>query len=137
MEPLASPAIRAEIIRAWRESQAEDPIKRHEEGGYIVQNEDGTLAAERWSRGERSRITPPPLDDEGRYNQKVVIAAFHTHPNPPVDEEGRQWEQAPSESDRRWHKRRRLRGFVIGGTLVYEIDAAGKISVIGKREEVL
>jgi hypothetical protein len=80
---------------------------------------------------------PPPLDANNCYNEKPVVAAFHTHPNPPVDEVGREWEQGPSESDRRWHRERNLRGFVVSLMLVYEIDENASVSVVGKRDEVL
>lgn len=103
----------------------------------MVQDPDGSLAVERWARGERSRIVPPPLSPDNRYNGRVVIAAFHTHPNPSTDEAGREWEQGPSESDRRWHRRRSLPGFVVSRVLIYGIDAEGNISVVGKRDEVL
>src|SRR5688572_30379006 len=105
------------MSRAWHESRADDPLERHEEGGYIVLNADGSHAVERWPRGGQSGITPPSLNADGRYNGKLVVAAFHTHPNPGVDEAGRLWEQEPSRSDRRWHARRKLRGFVISRTL--------------------
>jgi hypothetical protein len=130
-------AILAEMKRAWRESQADDPEERHEEGAYVVLNADNSYAVERWSRGEQFRIAPPPLDLNGCYNGKQVIATFHTHPNPPIDEVGWQWEQGPSEADRRWHVRRRLRGFVVSATLVYEIAVDGTVRVVGKRDEVL
>jgi hypothetical protein len=77
---------------------------------------------------------PPPLDANHCYNGKVVVAAFHTHPNPPVDEAGQEWEQGPSESDQRWHKRRKLRGFVISRTLIYELDVDGTFSVHEKTQ---
>jgi hypothetical protein len=130
-------SILAEMKRAWRESRAEDPKQRHEEGGYILLNADGSYTVERWPRGEQFRIAPPPLDINGCYNGTQVIAVFHTHPNPPIDEAGREWEQGPSEADRRWHVRRRLRGFVISATSVYEIAVDGTATVVGKRDEVL
>lgn len=123
--------------RAWRESRPADQADRHEEGGYIVYHPDRSLGVERWPRGEKFRIVPPLLDANTCYNGKVVIAAFHTHPNPPIDENGQEWEQGPSQSDRRWHALRNLRGYVISRMLVYEIDAAANISVVGRREEVL
>ena len=137
MDLRTDPTIAAEMSRAWRESQPDDPLTRHEEGGYIVQNADLSYAVERWSRGENSRIVPPPLDCNSCYDGKVVVAACHTPPNPLVDEVGREWEQAPSESDRRWHGRRRLRGFVISRMLVYEIDVNATVFVLGERDEVL
>ncbi len=137
MDPLTDPIVRSEMNRAWLDSVADDPTSRHEEGGYIVVNADGKFAVERWPRGERSRLTPPLPDVNNCYNGNVVVAAFHTHPNPSPDEQGRLWEQGPSESDRRWHMRQRLRGFVIGRTYVYEIDATGRVVNLGKREEAL
>lgn len=137
LDPLTEPAIIGEIGRAWRESQPDDPANRHEEGGYILLNPDLSYEIARWPRGGQSRIAPPPPDARNCYNGKVVSATFHTHPNPPVDEAGLEWEQGPSESDRRWHMRRKLRGFVIGRLLIYEIDVNAAIHVLGKREEVL
>ncbi|HET6248984.1 MAG TPA: hypothetical protein VFE47_14905 [Tepidisphaeraceae bacterium] len=127
----------AEMSRAWEESRAEDSSDRHEEGGYIVLNADWSYGVERWTRGEKSQIVPPTLDLDNCYNAKTVVAVFHTHPNPPIDEAGQEWEQGPSESDRRWHGRRKLRGFVISQSLVYEINPNATISVLGKRNEVL
>jgi hypothetical protein len=129
--------VRAEMDRAWRESLAQDPARRHEEGGYITANRDGSHQVDRWPRGIRASVLPPPLDSNKCYNGKHVVAAFHTHPNPPVDETGMEWEQGPSRSDVRWHMRRQLPGVVISWLLVYEIDLGGKVRVVGKRDEVI
>jgi len=137
LDLLAEPAIIAEIKRAWLESQVDDAAKRHEEGGYITLGPDQSLAIERWLRGSQSRILPPPMDRKNCYNGRVVVATFHTHPNPPIDEDGQEWEQSPGESDRRWHARRGLRGFVVTRTFVYEIDAMATVTVVGKHNEVL
>jgi hypothetical protein len=134
---LADPAVIAAINRAWRDSQADDPTHRHEEGGYIVLKTDFSHGVERWARGGQSRILPPPLEADNCYNVRVVLATFHTHPNPAIDEAGREWEQGPSASDRRWHAHRKLRGFVVSRTLVFEIEPNASISVIGNRDEVL
>jgi hypothetical protein len=110
MDPLTDSAVINAMRLAWRDSCADDSADRHEEGGYIVRDADGSLGVLRCPRGGRFRITPPPLDSAGRYNDMELVAAFHTHPNPTRDEQGRVWSQAPSESDRRWHARRRVRG---------------------------
>ena len=136
MNPLAFPTVRAAMNAAWVDSQPNSRVNRHEEGGYVV-HADGGLEVHRWQRGEQSQLTPPPLDADHCYNGKVAIAAFHTHPNPPIDEIGEEWEQTPSKSDRRWHQRRKLRGFVISRSLVYEIDVLGNVYVVGAREKVL
>ena len=137
MDLLADHAVRAEIRRAWQESTVDDPANRHEEGGYIVRNADGTYSVERWPRGEKSGIIPPPLKSGNHYMDREVIATFHTHPNPPIDEAGREWKEEPSERDQRWHARHRLRGYVIGHTSIYEIDTNGEFQAVGKREDVL
>jgi hypothetical protein len=137
VDPLTDPAILFEISRAWRDSAADDPANRHEEGGYIVLKADRSFGVKRWPAGERSGIVPPSLDMNNRYDDKEVVAAFHTHPNPALDEAGREWDQGPSESDRRWHARRKLLGFVIGRVFVYKIGVNATIEVIGRREDVL
>jgi hypothetical protein len=136
MDLLKDPAICAALDRAWRESQADDPTQRHEEGGFVVRNDDGSYGIERWPQGGQSRIVPPSLDADRCYNGRAVVAAFHTHPNPPIDELGREWEQGPSESDCRWHARRKLPGIVVSRALVYGMDTSANVSVLGKHEEV-
>ena len=112
------------MSRAWDESQSDDPDARHEEGGYIVQTPEGALVVERGPLGDKARIYPPPLDGNNCYNGRTVVATFHTHPNPAVDEGGQEWEQSPSVADGRWHERRNLGGFVISRMFVYEIDSS-------------
>jgi hypothetical protein len=137
LSPLSDPTIRAALSAAWADSQPGSPSSRHEEGGYILSRADGSFEVVRWFHGDKSRLVPPSLDANRCYNGLIAVAAFHTHPNPPLDESNAEWEQAPSTTDRRWHQRQALPGFVISRDLVYEIDAAGKVSVLGAREEVL
>jgi hypothetical protein len=137
LDPLSDRAICAEIGRAWQESEANDPTSRHEEGGYIVRNADRSLSIVRWLRGEQSGIMPPAMHGENRYDGREVVATFHTRPNPLVDELGREWKEGPSERDRRWHIRHKLRGYVVGQSFIYEIDEIGKIGELGRREEIL
>lgn len=129
--------IAAAMRQAWVDSKAGDPRLRHEEGGFIVENPDRTLSVVRWQSGEGSRIIVPPLEDDNRYNGMKVIAAFHTHPNPPIDERGRHWDQAPGKSDIRWHRQQALGGYVISEQYVYEIQPDGSVSILGLSHEVL
>jgi len=82
------------IEAAWRDSQAHDPVRRHEEGGWIYQNlETGEICVRRASAGGQAHIDlsdPPTLD------HCIVVGKFHTHPNPTA--EG--WEAGPSAGDR-------------------------------------
>lgn len=137
MSLLTDATIIGELARAWRDSCPDELAARHEEGGYIVLHTNGSHSVERWPRGQQAGIVPPPLDANNCYNGKVVMAAFHTHPNPPVDEARREWEQEPSASDRRWHARWQLRGFVLSRRLVYEIAVNGETRVVGIYQEVL
>ena len=134
---LSLPHVIEALRQAWGDSEPDKVALRHEEGGYIMRRPDQSVSVERWPQGQQGRIVPPPLDAANCYNGEVVIAAFHTHPNPPIDENGDEWEQGPSASDKRWHVRRKLPGYVISRDVLYAIDAAGNVQDAGKREEVL
>ena len=95
MDPLADPAVKAELRRAWLDSQCDDPINRHEEGGWIyLDTSSGQITVVRTPAGTRSRLDfagPPVVPGS------VVVGTFHTHPNPTA--EG--WDPKPSPQDRR------------------------------------
>lgn len=69
---LRDPNIQDEMAAAWRESA--DQFTPREQGGWLVENADGTLSVERWppgtSNGIRATEKPPN-----------AVGAFHTHPN--------------------------------------------------------
>ncbi len=139
MDALTDPAIRAAIRQAWEDSLPNSP-QRHEEGGYIVQNADRSLEVLRWPRGDYNSSDPPLLDSNNCFLGKQVVAAFHTHPNPPGPQKGNQFVIAieePSPDDVIWHEEHKLKGFVIGWNFVFEIAADGTVSVVGRREDVL
>ena len=78
---------------AWRDSLASDPALRHEEGGWIYSDvATGAIAIRRAPPGGQADLdlTLPPI-----VPGSVVVATFHTHPNP--TSEG--WEPGPSQSD--------------------------------------
>jgi len=94
----ADPTVSAAIEQAWTDSQAGDKDNRHEEGGWIIQDtQTGALSVVRWPAGNRSSINP---GDPPEIPCHRVVGEFHTHPNPPVDEDGNRWEQGPSQGDR-------------------------------------
>lgn len=93
----ADPKVAPEIEAAWAASNADNATTRHEEGGWIYEDMSGNLSVHRWPSGERDSITPdPPTPPEGGR----LVGEFHTHPNPPVDENNKKWEQGPSETDK-------------------------------------
>jgi hypothetical protein len=94
---LADPVVKAALDDAWEDSLVSDKDKRHEEGGWILQNiETGELTTVRVASGTRDRLNLgiPPIKQGWR-----VVGFFHTHPSPPTDEFGTSWEPGPSDID--------------------------------------
>ncbi len=89
------PVVQQALEDAWADSLPGDPGRRHEEGGWVYR--DTTTAAftvRRAPAGGRATLdlnTPPVVVGA------VVVATFHTHPNPSA--EG--WEPGPSAGDTR------------------------------------
>src|SRR5262249_51328240 len=81
------------LEQAWTDSRPTEPADRHEEGGWIYMNTTtGELTVQRAPAGARAVLdlsTPVPIPG------LVVVATFHTHPNPVA--EG--WEPGPSPGD--------------------------------------
>jgi hypothetical protein len=98
-ELLTHPRVRQVLEEAWVDSLAEDPIHRHEEGGWIYLSIPfGEILFRRAPSGIQSEIhldSPPIIPDT------VIVGVFHTHPNPTA--EG--WDSGPSEADRRADER--------------------------------
>jgi hypothetical protein len=90
---LASPVVQKALDEAWVASLADDPVRRHEEGGWIYMNlSTGALSVIRLLLAGQSSIdlSGPPV-----VAGAVVVGKFHTHPNPTA--EG--WIPGPSPSD--------------------------------------
>lgn len=81
------------LDEAWEDSLPDDPILRHEEGGWLyLDTTSGAIAVRRAPAGSQASLdlsSPPTIPNA------VVIATFHTHPNPGV--EG--WNTGPSSDD--------------------------------------
>jgi hypothetical protein len=145
--PLHDPDVQRGMREAWNDSQAGDPAKRHEEGGYIVREADGTYGVERWPRGQGASIAPPPRDSNGKYNGKEVVGEFHTHPNPPVDENGKKWKQGGHEGDWNGIAAEKYPGdsYIISRDNVWGVspggqpnrDSSGNEVPLGKREDII
>lgn len=137
--PLTDPVVRRAMRLAWDDSQADDPARRHEEGGYIVRNDDGSHGVVRWSGGLLSHITPPPRAADGSYQGRRVVGEFHTHPNPPVDERGAVWQESPSPGDIAGVQAEGYAGesYVISHTYRYGIASDGSTRIVGPRDDIL
>jgi hypothetical protein len=86
-------AVQQALEEAWIDSAPADPRHRHEEGGWIFMDTvTGLLTIRRATAGRRAYVNfnSPPI-----VAGSVVVATFHTHPNPMS--EG--WNPGPSRAD--------------------------------------
>lgn len=137
MSVLNDNTIRDLFLRAWRESQP-GTADAHEEGGFVLRNVDGSLIVERWPRGAQNEILVP-LHAGGKRGDLLIVATFHTHPNP-----GAEFQQEPSLTDIR-----AVRGdpdlshsdyegeYVIASEWIYCIHKNGRIEAVGETKVVL
>jgi hypothetical protein len=92
-ELLQDPNVLQALEDAWHASLPDDPRQRHEEGGWVfIDVTSGALSAVRAQAGGLAYLdlsTPPVIAGT------VVVATFHTHPNPSA--EG--WDPRPSPED--------------------------------------
>ena len=90
---LNEPLVQQALEQAWSDSLPGDPVRRHEEGGWIyMDNTTGMVVVRRTAAGGQATLdfsTPPVVPGA------VVVSTFHTHPNPSA--EG--WEAGPSAED--------------------------------------
>lgn len=94
-ELLNAPLALQALTQAWIDSQSDNPVQRHEEGGWIYMDlSTGYLAIQRAARvlSAANDLSLPPL-----IPGSIVVGKFHTHPNPRA--EG--WYPGPSPGDRR------------------------------------
>ena len=92
-ELMSEPVVLEALEQAWNDSMVGDPKRRHEEGGWIYcDTSTRTITAQRAAAGRRAalNLTSPPL-----VAGSVVVATYHTHPNPAADG----WTTGPSPSD--------------------------------------
>lgn len=90
---LNEPLVLQALEQAWNDSSPGNLLQRHEEGGWIYMDEaNGNLAVRRARVGGQASLdlSAPPIVPGA-----VVVATFHTHPNPSA--EG--WEPGPSLAD--------------------------------------
>ena len=81
------------LEEAWKDSLPDDSVRRHEEGGWMYMNvTTGELLVRRAPAGEQTilDVSAPP-----QVGGSVVIATFHTHPNPSAES----WDPGPSRAD--------------------------------------
>jgi len=129
--------IRHLFLHAWQESQP-GTSDAHEEGGFVLRNVDGSLIVERWPRGAQNQILVPPHAG-GKRNDLLIVATFHTHPNPGVE-----FQQEPSLTDIRAVREdpdlshADYEGeYVIASEWIYRIHRNGRVESVGETKVVL
>jgi hypothetical protein len=132
-----NPAVRAALRAAWEQSLP-GTATAHEEGGFVLQQDDGQLRIEPWPRGRLNEIEVP-AHVGGRRNGLIIIATFHTHPNPGAD-----FQQEPSLTDIRAVRHdpnlrhREYEGeVVVSFEKTYQIQPDGSVVVLGDTRELL
>ena len=87
--PLANDEVR-DIFEDALNDSAGGTADEHEEGGWLIRDQDGDVRVQRWPRGNEDTITP----DEPNLNPgEEVFGSFHTHPENP------EFESEPSQAD--------------------------------------
>ncbi len=137
MAVLDDEGISTALRQAWQDSQP-GTAQAHEEGGFILREAGGTLSVERWPRGLQNEIVVPPHPG-GKQDQRIIVATFHTHPNPTAD-----FQQDPSLTDIRAVRddpdlrHPEYEGeYVIAQELVYRVLPDGRVESIAHTMEVL
>jgi hypothetical protein len=124
---LTNSSVRQGLLSAWLES---DPgLSGGHEEGFITIDEFGHYLVTRWPRGEQNRIEDP-RHTGCKFEQREIVASFHTHPNTGPD-----FLQEPSETDKRsLRDDPDLKGtaykgeFVISNERIYRISPDGEVS---------
>lgn len=129
--------IRSTLADAWRRSEPDTP-NAHEEGGFIVRRDDGSVFVIGWPRGLQNEILVP-AHRGGQRGNMPIIATFHTHPN-----SGSGFQQEPSLTDIRAVRddpdlsHPEYEGeYVISRRLIFRILRTGDVMVIGETQKFL
>jgi hypothetical protein len=85
--------VKSALEQAWVDSLPDDPTNRHEDGGWIyADTTTSSISVRRAPAGVQAAIE---VNDPPEIAGSVVVATFHTHPNP--SSEG--WITGPSDAD--------------------------------------
>lgn len=129
--------IRSAFADAWRRSEP-DTAQAHEEGGFIVRRDDGSLFVIGWPRGLQNEILVP-AHAGGRRANMPIIATFHTHPN-----SGAGFQQEPSLTDIRAVRddpdlsHPEYEGeYVVSRRLIFHILRTGDVITVGETQKFL
>jgi hypothetical protein len=105
-ELMNDPTVQQALEQAWIDSRPDDPVQRHEEGGWIyIDTTTGRLTTQRAPPGAQSELE---MGDPPVVAGSVVVGTFHTHPNPIA--EG--WDPGPSDEDSMFHDQAGVPGLI-------------------------
>jgi hypothetical protein len=130
---------REEMKKSWTDSKSSSPTQRREEGGfYGKEKATSEPGVRRWPTGAGSSIFPPKRDADGSYQGLNVEGEWHTHPNPPVDEQRRAWTQGGHTGDWNGIKAEGYPGdsYIISDKYIYKVDNKGSESILGPRSDL-
>jgi hypothetical protein len=124
---LSDSTVIAALRQAWFDS-VPGVTGGHEEGGFIIREDDGSLLVKRWKRGAKYSIDVPPHHN-CQFENCEIVATFHTHPNT-----GGDYLQEPSETDiRAVRNDQNLKGanyvgeFIISTETIFLVTSAGQV----------
>ncbi len=133
---LANTDVRSALQQAWIDSNP-GLNGRHEEGGFVVRDTDGSLSVRRWQVGLQDTIQVPPHRN-CEFDGLEIVTSFHTHPNT-----GNDYLQEPSETDKRAVRDDPdLKGdeyigeFIISQAVIYLVSPAGQVREVDDTEVV-
>ena len=133
---LANTDVRHALQQAWIDSNP-GMTGRHEEGGFVVRDADGSLSVRRLQRGLQDTIQVP-LHGNCVFDGLEIVASFHTHPTT-----GNDYLQEPSETDKRAVRDDPdLKGdeyigeFVVSQAVIYLVSPAGQVREMDDTEAV-
>ena len=97
-ELVADPLVQQALEEAWSDSLSDDAVRRHEEGGWVYKDvSTGVISVRRAAGGARATLDlNTPVIVQG----SVVVATFHTHPNPSA--EGWTTGASPADTQSAW-----------------------------------
>ncbi len=137
MDLLSTEIVKSGLRDAWHDSNP-GPTGGHEEGGFIVRDDNGAMIVVRWPRGSGNSIVVPDHPG-GRIEEGQIVATFHTHPNTGPD-----YFQEPSETDRRAVRDDPdLKGIdylgeiVISAAMLYLIKPSGRVETVERTTVIL
>ena len=137
LDVLREPTVRAALAEAWKESKP-GLTGGHEEGGFVILDDEDNLSVSRWPMGESNRIKVPAHHGCVVDGQQIV-ATFHTHPNTRPE-----YLQEPGETDRRGVREDEdlksplyVGEFVIADEMVYLVTPGGGVRELDRRVDLL